>query len=77
MIGVGVLHRDKRITKQASYDDSSLDTAIAMGESLARHNNDKIIVFLYSKGSSKVTVLKRIKRVRTGFLGLKQKIVVI
>lgn len=75
MIGVG-FKRNSKITLEASYDDSEFDTAVALGEALARHNKHGVIVFLYHKGRQKVKILKKIKMVRAGFLGLRRKIAV-
>jgi len=75
MIGVG-FRKGEKITLEASYSDSELDLAIALGESLATHNKGKVLVYLYNKGKPKVKILKTIKRVNTGFFGLRQKVVV-
>jgi len=76
MIGVG-FKRNGKIKLEVSYDDSELEVAIAMGESLARHNRGEVYVFLVTKGKPKVKVLKRIRRARSGFLGIGRKVVVV
>ena len=75
MIGVGFRGK-KKIKMEASYDNSELETAVALGESLAHHNRGEVVVFLYDKGKPRVKVLKRIKAVRSGFLGLRRRVVV-
>jgi hypothetical protein len=74
MVGIGFSKKGK-ITLEASYGDSELDTAIAMGESLARHGKREVIVYLYKKGKPKVRVLKRIKAVRSGFMWLGKRVI--
>lgn len=76
MIGVGFKNH-KKITLEASFEDSEFEAAKAVGESLARHSKNEVLVYLYIKGKLKVKVLKKIKLVRTGFLGLKRKVVAI
>ena len=75
MIGVGFKNH-KKITLEASFDDSEFEAAVAVGESLARHNRGEVTVFLYTTGKSKVKILKRIKLVRAGFLGLRRKVAI-
>jgi len=73
MIGVGFKKKGK-ITLESSFEDNELETAIMLGESLASHSKKTVTVFLYKKGSTKVKILKNIKMVRTGFLGLRKKV---
>ena len=73
MIGVGFKNK-RKITLESSFEDNELETAIMLGESLASHSKKTVTVFLYKKGNTKVKVLKNIKLVRTGFLGLRRKV---
>lgn len=75
MIGVGFKNH-KKITLETIFEDSEFETAVALGESLARHSKKLVIVFLYKKGSPKVRILKKIKLVRTGLLRLRKKVMV-
>ena len=74
MIGIG-FKKNGKITLEASFEDSEFEAAKAVGESLARHNRHEVLVYLYTKGKPKVKVLKKIKLVRTGFLGLRRKVI--
>lgn len=74
MVGVG-FRKGRKITLEVSFDNDSLESAVAMGESMARHNKKEVIVFLYTKDRPKVKVLKRIKAVRAGFMWLGKKVV--
>lgn len=76
MIGVG-FKKGKKITLEARYENGEFDTAVSMAEALARHNRGEVIVYLYFKGKPKVKILKRIKRIRSGFLWLGRKVVTI
>ena len=69
MIGVG-FKRNGKITLEASCLDNELESATAIGESLARHGRGEVVVYLYHKGKTKVKILKRIKPIRRGFLWL-------
>jgi len=69
VIGIGFKHNGK-ITCEATCLDNELESATAIGESLARHSNREVIVYLYHRGKQKVKILKRIKSVRKGFLWL-------
>ena len=73
MIGVG-FKKKRKITLESSFEDNELETAIMLGESLASHSKKTVTVFLYKKGNTKVKVLKNIRMVRTGFLGLRKKV---
>ena len=74
MIGVG-FKRNGKITCEARYMDGELETAMVLGEGLARHNRGEVLVYLYKKDRPGVKVLKRIRLTRTGFLGLGRKVV--
>lgn len=74
MIGVG-FRKKRKITLEASYDNGDFDTAVATGESLARHSKGEVVVYLYFKNSNKVKILKRIKMVHAGFLWLGKRVV--
>jgi len=74
MIGVG-FSKGGKITLDASYGDNEFELAVSFGESLARHNKGTVVVFLYKKGIKKVKILKKIRLVNTGFLGLRRKVV--
>ena len=69
MIGIG-FKRNGRITLEARCEDNELDAATAMGESLGRNGKGEVLIFLHTKGKSKVRILKRIKSIRRGFLWL-------
>ena len=69
MIGIG-FRRNSKITREASCLDNELESATAIGESLARHGKGEVVVYLYHKGKSRVKILKRIKSIRRGFLWL-------
>ena len=75
MVGVGFI-RNGKIKLEASYSNSDLEIAIALGESLARHNNREVVIFLYNNNSRRVKILKRIKQVRTGFLWISKKVAI-
>ena len=69
MIGIG-FRRNGKITLEASCFDNELESATAIGESLARHGKGEVVVYLYHKGKPKVKILKRINSIRRGFLWL-------
>jgi len=76
MVGVG-FKKGRKIKFEAGFSNDSFETAVAFGESLARHRKGEVAVFLYNKGESKVKILKRIKMVRAGFLWLGRRLVTV
>lgn len=68
MIGVGFRSKVDRtkINVLAKYADNELDTAVAMAQSLIRHNKGEMLVFLSPNGSGKVRILKRVKKTWRG-----------
>lgn len=75
MIGVG-FKNCRKITLESSFEESGFETALALGESLARHSKKQVVVFLYKKGCPKIKILKKIKLVNTGFLWLRRRIAI-
>jgi len=75
VIGVGFRKRGK-ITLEASYNNNELETAVTLGKSLSKNSKGEVIVFLYKKNKSKVKILKRIKLVRAGLLGMRRRIAI-
>ena len=69
MIGIGFRHNGK-VTLEAKCEDSELDAATSIGESLAKHGKGEVVVYLFRRHKPKVKILKRIKLIRRGFLWL-------
>lgn len=76
MLFVVLNKRNGKYTVCGNFDNDSLDTAIAFGESVAMHQKGYVTVELINKQGDKPLVLKKIKTIRKGFFGMRKEITV-